>query len=110
MGIGALEKRKQFLFFGILVAGFIGLVAFSPTIYAIVEPHITITMDPGQTTKPFVINDNVGSEVFSVDVDGWWPATLTWAPTVENGATPPRIDGWGPSSWCCEIVEGWAVG
>ena len=65
-----MEKRKQFLFFGILIVGFIGLVAASPTIYAIVEPHITIDMDPGQTTKPFVINDDTGSEVFSIDVDG----------------------------------------
>ena len=70
MGTEALEKRKQFLFFGILIVGFIGLVAASPTIYAIVEPHITINMDPGQTTKPFVINDDTGTEVFSVDVDG----------------------------------------
>lgn len=65
-----MKRSKQFLFYGVLIVGFIGLVAASPTIYAIVEPHITITMDPGQTTKPFVINDDAGTEVFSVDVDG----------------------------------------
>jgi len=69
LGIGVLEKRKQFLFFGIL-AVVIGLVAFSPAIYALVEPHIIINMDPGQTTKPFQIKDNLGTVVFSVDTDG----------------------------------------
>jgi len=74
MGTEALEKRKQFLFFGILIVGFIGLVAASPTIYAIVEPHITINMEPGQTTKPFVINDDQGTEVFSINPDGSFSA------------------------------------
>jgi len=83
MGTEALEKRKQFLFFGILIVGFIGLVAASPTIYAIVEPHITINMDPGQTTKPLVINDNTGTEVFSVDVDG----TISPSGTGTGGIT-----------------------
>ena len=72
--MGHLEKRKKFLFFGILVVGFIGLVAASPAIYAIVEPHITITMDPGQTTKPFQIKDDLGTEVFSVNPDGTFKA------------------------------------
>jgi len=63
-----LEKRKQFLFFGILIVGFIGLVS-SPTIYAIVEPHITINMEPGQTTNPFQINDDQGTEIFSINPD-----------------------------------------
>jgi len=63
-------NTKKLLVFSILAGVIIGLVAFSPTIYAIVEPHIIINMDPGQTTKPFVIKDNIGSEVFSVDVDG----------------------------------------
>jgi len=69
MGTETLEKRKQFLFFGILIVGFIGLVVASPTIYAIVEPHITINMDPGQTTKPFQINDDAGKEIFSINPD-----------------------------------------
>ena len=85
-----LEKRKQLLFFGILVVGFIGIGAASPTIYAIVEPHITINMDPGQTTKPFQINDNLGTEIFSVDTDGTiFPsdgsgAGLTFASVVKS--------------------------
>ena len=65
-----MKQSKQLLIFGILAGGILGLIASSPTIYAIVEPHITINMDPGQTTKPFQINDDLGSEVFSVDADG----------------------------------------
>jgi len=79
LGIGTLEKRKQFLFFGILIVGFIGLVAASPTIYAVVEPHITINMEPSQTTKPFEIKDDLGSEVFSVNPD----ATISSANYVD---------------------------
>ena len=67
--MGAENIKKLFLF-TILSIGIISGVVLSPEIWAIVEPHITITMDPGQTTKPFVINDDSGSEVFSVDVDG----------------------------------------
>jgi len=67
----ALKQSNKLLMFSLLAGTAIGLIAFSPTIYAIVEPHITINMDPGQTTKPFVINDTAtNTEVFSVDVDG----------------------------------------
>ena len=62
-------EKHNFLIFGLVAGIAIGFFAFGP-IYAIVEPHITITMDPGQTTKPFVINDDTGSEVFSVNPDG----------------------------------------
>ena len=65
-----MKQSKQFLIFGLLACVILGVLVSSPTIYAIVEPHITITMDPGQTTKPLVINDDTGTEVFSVDVDG----------------------------------------
>jgi len=68
--MGTTEQNKKLLIFGILAGGIIGLVAFSPTIYALVEPHITINMEPAQTTKPFVINDDTSTEVFSVDADG----------------------------------------
>jgi len=78
-----LKQSKKLLFFGLLAGGIIGLVASSPTIYAIVEPHITINMEPGQTTKPFQINDDQGTEVFSVDVDG----TITPSGTGTNGLT-----------------------
>jgi len=70
-----LKQSKKLLFFGLLAGGIIGLVASSPTIYAIVEPHITITMDPGQTTKPFVINDDTSTEVFSINPDGSFSAS-----------------------------------
>ena len=74
LGMGTWSRQK-FLIFGLLVGGIFGLVAFSPTIYAIVEPHITINMDPGQTTKPFVINDTAtGTEVFSINPDGSFSA------------------------------------
>ena len=65
-----MKQSKKLLVFGILAVGILGLIASSPTIYALVEPHITITMEPAQTTKPFQINDDQGTEVFSVDVDG----------------------------------------
>lgn len=83
-----MKHSKQLLIFGIFAAGITGLIASSPTIYAIVEPHITITMDPGQTTKPLQINDDLGSEVFSVDVDG----TISPNPSNEFSyvQTPPN--------------------
>jgi len=65
---------RKFLIFGLLAGTTIALIAFSPTIYAIVEPHITITMDPGQTTKPFAINDDQSTEVFSINPDGSFSA------------------------------------
>ena len=77
LAFGELKHSKKLLMFGILTVGIIGLVASSPTIYAIVEPHITINMDPGQTTKPFQINDDLGSEVFSVNPDGTFFASNT---------------------------------
>ncbi len=48
----------------------IGSVVASPFVYARVEPHIRITMDVSQTTKPIQVIANNGTEVFSVDVDG----------------------------------------
>lgn len=51
-------------------AGIVGLILSSPTIYAIVEPHITITMDPAQTTNPFQINDDQAEAVFAIDSNG----------------------------------------
>jgi len=59
-------NQKLTIFTVIVVASIIA----SPFVYAAVEPHITINMELGQTTKPFVINDDTGTEVFSVDVDG----------------------------------------
>ena len=66
-----MEQSRKLLMFGLIAGTAIGLIVYSPTIYAIVEPHITINMDPGQTTKPFVINDTAtNTEVFSVNPDG----------------------------------------
>lgn len=61
--------RRLFLF-AILSVGIVGGLVSGPSIWAAVEPPITITMDPGQTTKPIQIKDNLGNEVFSVDTDG----------------------------------------
>jgi len=61
---------KKLLLFTILSVGIISAVAFSPSIWAIIEPHITITMDPGQTTKPFTIIDDSSTDVFSIGTDG----------------------------------------
>ena len=57
-------KNKESKFTGNQKAVIIGislfaLIIISPQIYAAVEPHITITMDPGQTTKPFQIKDDL---------------------------------------------------
>jgi len=65
-----LKQSRQFFVFGLLAGVAITSLAFSEEVMAIVEPHITINMDPGQTTKPFVINDDTSSEVFSVDPEG----------------------------------------
>ncbi len=45
-------------------------VILIPIAYGLVEPSIIINMEPSQTTKPLQIKDNLGTEVFSVDVDG----------------------------------------
>jgi len=42
------SKNQKFILTGITI---FALILDSPQIYAAVEPHITITMDPGQTTK-----------------------------------------------------------
>lgn len=65
-----IPHTKKLLIFSLIVGISIGLFAFGEQVMAIVEPHITINMDLGQTTKPFVINDNTGMEIFSVDTDG----------------------------------------
>jgi len=41
-----------------------------PVAYSATEPSIIINMENTQTQKPFIIKDNLGAEVFSVDVDG----------------------------------------
>jgi hypothetical protein len=46
------------------------LFTFSSEVMAVVEPHITITMDLGQTTKPFQIKNEQGSGVFTINPDG----------------------------------------
>jgi len=48
----------------------IAIVVSVPIVYALVEPSIIINMDAGQTTKPFLINNENGTEVFSVDTTG----------------------------------------
>jgi len=48
----------------------IGLMISVPIAYSATEPSIIINMENAQTQKPFIIKDNLGAEVFSVDVDG----------------------------------------
>ncbi len=48
----------------------VALVIAIPTVFALVEPSIIINMEPSQTTKPIQLKDNLGTEVFSVDVNG----------------------------------------
>lgn len=65
------ENTKKLFIFSILTISIIGtFLIFSSEVMALVEPHITITMEPGQTTKPFQIKDDQGTDVFAVDVDG----------------------------------------
>ncbi len=87
-----MKHSKQLLTFGILAAGIIGLVAATPTIYAIVEPHITINMDPGQTTKPFEIKDDLGTEVFSVNPDATI-SSANYADLVFKQESAVNVDG-----------------
>jgi hypothetical protein len=75
-------NNQKITYIGILA---IILVIAVPTVYAIVEPHIKITMDASQTTKPIQVVDNFGQEVFSVDVDG----TVFPAPVIPP--TPPQL-------------------
>jgi hypothetical protein len=49
----------------------------SPFVYAAVEPHIILVMDSAQTTAPFTIQDNGGTDLFSISSDGY--------KTVEGG-------------------------
>ena len=48
----------------------IGSVIAFPSVYSAVEPHIQITMESSQTQNPFVIKDNFGVEVFTIDPSG----------------------------------------
>ncbi len=76
---------NQKLIFSALIM--IAVVISIPLVYAIVEPHIKITMDGAQTTKPFLIVDSQNNEVFSIDTDG----TLFPDPTADiilNQASP----------------------
>ncbi len=59
---------NQKLIFSALIM--IAVVISIPLVYAIVEPHIKITMDGAQTTKPIQIVDSQNNEVFSIDTDG----------------------------------------
>ncbi len=66
----AVEKKNKLLIFGFIGLATVSLIAFSPAIYAAIEPHITITMDSGQTTNPFVIKDDSNDDVFTIDTEG----------------------------------------
>lgn len=60
-----MQNQNIFL---ILIA--VGFVITIPYAYSAVEPSIIINMESGQTTKPFQIKDNLGADVFTIDVDG----------------------------------------
>ena len=63
-------KRISFLALtSIVVISVVSTLAFGPQVMALVEPHITITMDPSQATKPFQVNDDQGTNVFSINPD-----------------------------------------
>lgn len=62
-----MKTQKQITLIGL---GIIASIIMVPFIYAAVEPHILLTMDAAQTTKPFVINNSTNDEVFSIDTDG----------------------------------------
>lgn len=100
------EKKNKLLIFGLLATAVIGIIALSPSIYAIVEPHITINMDPGQTTKPFIINDTAtNTEIFSVDADGstklgnivnlnFGQQGVIQVPSTASGSNPDTLAVW----------------
>lgn len=72
----------------IITAVLIISIVSSPLVYAVVEPHIKITMGESQTTKPFQIVNNLDQEVFSVGADGTifpeleLPTTITSFTTI----------------------------
>jgi hypothetical protein len=58
-----LTQNQTISIFGIML---IAAVISTPIIYAAVEPHIILTMDAGQTTAPFTINNNTDYTVFEI--------------------------------------------
>jgi hypothetical protein len=62
-----LSQNQTISLFGILI---IGAIMSTPVIFAAVEPHIILTMDLGQTTDPFTIENNTGTDVFTVSSKG----------------------------------------
>lgn len=70
----------------------VGTIGFGPQVMALVEPHITINMDPAQTTEPFQIKDDLGSEVFSINSDATI-SSANYADLVFKQESVVNVDG-----------------
>jgi len=69
----------------LLVGIAIGLIIGVPVAYSATEPSIIINMIFGQSEKPIIVKDNLGVEVFSVDVDGTvFPAPVSGVTAIES--------------------------
>ena len=72
--------NRKLHYYAIILA----LVVISiPLAYSATEPSIIINMIFGQSEKPLIIKDNLGTEIFSVDTDG------TLFPTVGSPPLTP---------------------
>lgn len=65
--LSKLSQESRITIIGAII--FLSIVA-APQIYAAVEPHIILVMDPAQTTNPFTIQDNTATDVFAIDPAG----------------------------------------
>jgi hypothetical protein len=62
-----MKTQKQITLIGL---GIIASILMVPIVYAAVEPHIILVMDSAQTTNPFTIQNNAGTDVFVIDENG----------------------------------------
>lgn len=62
-----LSQKSRITIIGAII---IASIISTPFIYAAVEPHILITMDPAQTTNPFEIKNSSSDIMFSVEPNG----------------------------------------
>jgi len=74
-----LKKSNRKLYYYAIVLALV--VVLVPVAYSATEPSVIINMENSQTQKPLIIKDNLGVEVFSVDVDG----TVFPAPVIPSG-------------------------
>jgi hypothetical protein len=78
-----MNQQKQITLIGM---GIIASILMVPIVYAAVEPHIILTMDAGQTTTPFTINNNTDWTVFEIEPSGTYQGLISTV--VRTDSTP----------------------